>query len=171
MPKSWNMGDTPGAVTASVAKPKMLAKMISNAKSPVLVVGPEVLESEEVIKRVAEISKTIPVIATAHTSQELEKAGIKPILRDVALHELTNYMQDEDWKVNGHGPFKTVIYIGVIYYLGSRMLDSLKCFGTHLKRYSIDRYYHVNASVSLDNLYTDEKYLKALDEFIENLEK
>jgi acetyl-CoA decarbonylase/synthase complex subunit epsilon len=140
------------------------------AKRPILIVGAEILQNG-VIDKVIEIGKKgIPVAATAHTIKTFLEKGYTPVSGDLGLHEVTNLLKDPDWKgFDGRGNYDMVIFLGITYYFASRMLSTLKNFAPHLRAYSIDRYYHVNAVMSLDNIFEEQKFIEALDIFVSKL--
>ncbi len=170
MAKAFNLADVAGPKQARVTKPEIIAALAKKAKRPLLVVGAEILE-DGVIDKVIEIgNKGIPVAATAHTIKTFIEKGFTPVSSDLGVHEVTNLLRDPDWKgFDGKGNYDMVIYLGISYYLASRMLSTLKHFAPHLRAYSIDRYYHVNAEMSLDNIFEKQKFIEALDVFISKL--
>ncbi len=170
MPKAWNLADVAGPKQARVTKPEILAALVKKAKRPILIVGAEILQNG-VIDRVIEIGKKgIPVAATAHTVKTFLEKGYTPVSGDLGLHEVTNLLKDPEWKgFDGQGNYDMVIFLGITYYFASRMLSTLKHFAPHLRAYSIDRYYHVNAVMSLDNIFEEQKFIEALDIFVSKL--
>jgi acetyl-CoA decarbonylase/synthase complex subunit epsilon len=170
MAKAWNLADVAGPKQARVTKPEIIAALVKKAKRPLLVVGAEIL-NDGVIDRVIEIGKKgIPIAATAHTIKTFLEKGFKPASSDLGVHEVTNLLKDPEWKgFDGKGNYDMVIFLGINYYLASRMLSTLKHFAPHLRAYSLDRYYHVNAEMSLENIFEDQKFLEALDTFINKL--
>jgi acetyl-CoA decarbonylase/synthase complex subunit epsilon len=86
------------------------------------------------------------------------------------LEDVTHRLLDENWTgFDGKGTYDIIVFIGGLYYFQSMMLSTLKHFNPKLKTISIDRYYHPNATFSLENLSV-EKWKNGLDGMLKVLE-
>lgn len=158
--KPWQWGNVPGHEMATPVKGDVVAKLIKNAKRPLLIVGGAALKDawsgKPLIDFVAEIAKIgLPVVATAHTCKALRDRGVEPTTI-MTVADVTNRLQDPAWSVDGKGPHDLVIFIGLSYQLQSQMLSVLKNFAPHLRTLSLDRYFHPNATFSIPNLSQEE---------------
>ena len=165
----FDTANIPGPKMAKAVNPKVMGKLISRAKRPLLIVGMEIL-TDDLIDRAIEIgSKGIPIAATAHSIKGFREKDYNRSVKSIGLHELTNDLRDPEWKgLDGGGNYDLVIFLGITYYFASQMMAALKNFAPHLKTISIDRYYHPNAGMTFGNL-SKADLLEALKEVIEEL--
>jgi acetyl-CoA decarbonylase/synthase complex subunit epsilon len=175
--ESWQTAEVGGPKKASViTKPEVADAMIKRAKHPVLIIGhlaAEIdLNDKKMIDYLIELAQkgNIPVIATAHTNQELlrhgyDKAGILPAVE--AGHRLT----DPAWKgMDGKEPYDLVIFAGLPYYMEWTILSGLKHFAPHLKTITLDNTYQPHASWSFPNISVKD-WLENLKAIIKNVEE
>lgn len=136
--------------------------MLGKAKRPLMIMGPLINNStaQAFAIKIAE-KYNIPIVSTGNAFKSLKKAGVKSKFYGVV--EIVNLLQDPDWKgIDGEGQYDLVVFIGVIYYLGSQGLSTLKHFAPHLKTLTLCKYFHSNADASFPNL-KDEEWLKYLE--------
>jgi len=153
--------------SANAAKPSVVAKMISKAKRPLLVVGAEILKDEKKDKAIAIAKKGIPVAATGHSMQAFrDETDIDA--KYVNVHFLGAYLCDPQWKgLDGEGEYDLILFLGHKKYYLNQVLSGLKNFSKH-KTIAIERHFIQNATMSFGNI-TPEVHLEALDELIDNL--
>ena len=109
--------------------------------------------------------KGIPVIATGGSSKPLIERSVKPLFKTFTLHQITQFLLDEDFKINGK-KVDLAVFLGFLPYYLSRMLSALKHF-SEIKTIAIDEFYHPHASFSFTNLTKDrELYYSMLEELI-----
>lgn len=146
-------------VTAETAE-----MMIQKAKRPLMVVGPLIKDSPAQVQasKIAE-KWDIPIVSTGDAFKSLTEAGVTS--RSYGLVEIVNLLKDPGWKgVNDEGNHDLVLFIGVLYYMGSQGLSTLKHFAPHLKTLTLCKFFHSNADASFPNMKDDEwfKYLEKL---------
>ncbi|WMW22636.1 CO dehydrogenase/acetyl-CoA synthase complex subunit epsilon [Methanolobus mangrovi] len=158
---------TYGRKMAKPVNPNVAGKMLSKAKRPLLVVGSEIVDNEQLIEKVVAIAKKgIPVAATGHSITALVNKDIGA--KYINVHSLGHFLGDKKWTgLDGQGPYDTVIFIGHKKYYLDQVLSGIKNF-TDLKSVAIERHYMQNATLSFGNL-KPEVHLEALDELIENI--
>ena len=158
-----------------IEDPGEYAHYILNAKRPLLIIGPRIinekLDGKPVMEYAVEISRTlkIPIVATAHTPKKLREMGIEPD-STLDIIEVINHLKDPVWKgVKGEGNHDLVIFLGIRSDLGTQGLSTLKHFAPHLKTMTLCKYYFPNANFSLPNFRKDEKWKEYLDTLIAKL--
>lgn len=160
----WQPTVIAGPKQALLVTPETAEMMIQKAKRPLLVIGPVINESpaQGISTKIAG-KWDIPIVSTGDAFKSLSEAGVKSSA--YGLVEIVNLLKDPDWAgVNGEGQHDLVIFIGVIYYMGSQGLSTLKHFAPHVKTLTICRFFHSNADASFPNMKEEEwfKYLEKL---------
>ncbi len=160
----WQPTVIAGPKQALLVTPETAEMMIQKSKRPLLVIGPVINESpaQGISTKIAH-KWDIPIVSTGDAFKSLSEAGVKS--RAYGLVEIVNLLKDPDWAgVNGEGQHDLVIFIGVIYYMGSQGLSTLKHFAPHVKTLTICRFFHSNADASFPNMKEEEwfKYLEKL---------
>lgn len=158
----WQPTVIAGPKQALLVTPETAEMMIQKAKRPLLVVGPIINESPAQVfaAKIAE-KWNIPIVSTGDAFKSLTESGVHSY--PFGLVEIVNLLKDPDWcGVNGEGQHDLVIFIGVIYYMGSQGLSTLKHFAPHLKTLTLCKFFHSNADASLPNL-KDEEWLTYLE--------
>ncbi len=163
--KSWLPTADTGPKGGIAVSLKVMARVISEAENPLIVMGGEcnVLDGKlmDCASRLSK-KKNIPIVATADSKKWFNEKGIEA--EQIGLVEVVNMLLDPEWSLND-SPFDLVIFGGIEYAMNNQMFNSLKNFsGT--KSASISRYYQPNASVSFPNL-TDEIWEEYLDKLCE----
>ncbi|MEM2060086.1 MAG: CO dehydrogenase/acetyl-CoA synthase complex subunit epsilon, partial [Archaeoglobaceae archaeon] len=109
-----------------------------------------------------------PVIATGGSSKPLIEKGVKPLFKTYTLHQITQFLLDEDFKPNGKN-FDVVLFLGFLPYYLSRMLSALKHF-SNITTIAIDEFYHPHAKFSFTNLTKDkEMHYAMLEEILSKI--
>jgi len=155
----WQTAEIAGPKKALlILKPAVVVAMVKRAKRPLLIVGHQVAEdySDEVkmINYAIKMNKiaNIPMVTTAHISNEFIKRGIHPAGHMSAM-DIGNRLTDLEWKgLDGKGPYDLALFMGLPYYMEFVILSGLKHFVSGLKTISLDRYYNPHASWSFPNL-------------------
>lgn len=165
--KNTQIYSTWGRKMAKPVNPDVAGKMLSKAKRPLLVVGSEIVDNEQLIEKTVAIAKKgIPVAATGHSIAALVNRDIGA--KYVNVHALGHFLGDKKWTgLDGQGPYDTVVFLGHKKYYLDQVLSGVKNF-TDLKSIAIERHYMQNATLSFGNL-KPEVHLEALDELIQNL--
>ena len=157
----WIKAEVPGTRRATVIeKPELAVELLKQAGRILMIVGDGIsmnLPNRPLLDYVVEISRVLNVhIATSSTAYaEIKKrlsvvTWIPPI--DVA-HRAT----DPEWMgLDGKGPYKTIVLIGLPYYMAWLILTGLKNFAQPIKTINLDRFYQPNASWSLRNMNLSE---------------
>ena len=158
-----------------IEDPGEIAHYILNAKRPLLVLGPKILDEnpggKPLVELAVEISRAlnIPICATAHTPKKLREMKVEPD-STLDIIEIINHLKDPEWKgVKGEGNHDLVIFLGIRSDLATQGLSTLKHFASHLKTMTLCKYYYPNASFSLPNFRKDDKWKEFLDALITNL--
>lgn len=162
----WQPTVIAGPKQALLVTPETAEMMLQKSKRPLMVIGP-LLNNTPVQDLATKIAKKwdIPIVSTGNAFKSLNEAGISS--KPYGVVEIVNLLKDPDWKgINGEGQHDLVIFIGVIYYIGSQGLSTLKHFAPHLKTLTICRFFHSNADASFPNMKEKEwiKYLEKLAE-------
>ncbi|WP_309492005.1 CO dehydrogenase/acetyl-CoA synthase complex subunit epsilon [Candidatus Hecatella orcuttiae] len=176
MAAPWQLAEVPGLEQALTLKPEMAAKLLRNAKRPLIVVGGNVLgakgEDVDVVKfvhRLAELTGSPVVVSPGCFRVFRERIGDVP-LTCMGLEDLVNRMRDENWQgLRGEGNHDLVVFLGGIYFFQSQLLSTLKHFASHLKTLSLDRFYQPNATFSFQTA-TEDRWKKDLEKILEELE-
>jgi len=160
MTEPWQFGNVPGRLQANlITDSKIVAAFIKNAKHPIIVIGSQTFDTalgkSDTAKLMEKLyENNVQMVATANM-KELAEVGFRDTPW-MGVVDITNRLTDSAWMgVDGRGQYDLVLFIGVIYYLQSQMLSTLKHFAPKLKTVALDRYYHPNASWSF-SLSEDE---------------
>lgn len=159
-----------------VDDPVEAAKLISKAKNPLYIFGPETVDFKIGDKYLLEYAmgianaKNIPICATAHVKKLMLGFGQKPdCVWDII--EIVHFLKMPDWQgVGGKGPHDFVIFTGVRCDLAERGLSTLKHFAPHLKTFAICRRSHPNADYALPIIRKMDKWQAYLEGVIKALE-
>lgn len=160
----WQPTVIAGPKQALLVTPETAEMMIQKAKRPLLVIGPLINDSPAQILSTKIAEKwDIPMVSTGDAFKSLNKAGVKS--RAYGLVEIVNLLKDPDWEgLKGEGQHDLVLFVGVLYYMGSQGLSTLKHFAPHIRTLTICRFFHSNADASFPNMNEGEwlKYLEKL---------
>ncbi|WP_424353916.1 CO dehydrogenase/acetyl-CoA synthase complex subunit epsilon [Methanobacterium sp. MBAC-LM] len=162
----WQPTVIAGPKQALLVTPETAEMMLKKAKRPLMVMGPLVKESPVLSLAVLIAEKwNIPIVSTGDTFKTLNEADIKS--KPYGVVEIVNLLKDPDWEgINGEGQHDLVLFIGVIYYIGSQGLSTLKHFAPHLKTLTLCKFFHSNADASFPNM-KDEEWIKYLEKLAE----
>ncbi len=165
--KNLKVYTTYGTKSARPIQPSVVAKMISKAKRPLLVVGSEILKDEKLAKAIDIAKKGIPVAATGHTIKDLkDEEGVDA--KYINIHFLGTYLCDPNWQgLDGKGSYDLILFLGHKKYYVNQVLSGLKNFSS-LRTIAIERHFIQNATMSFGNI-KPEIHLEALDELIADL--
>ncbi|WP_340818596.1 CO dehydrogenase/acetyl-CoA synthase complex subunit epsilon [Methanolobus sp. WCC4] len=165
--KNTQIYSTYGRKMAKPVNPNVAGKMLSKAKRPLLVVGSEIVDNEQIIEKIVAMAKKgIPVAATGHSITALVNKDIGA--KYINIHSLGTFLGDKNWTgLDGQGPYDTVVFLGHKKYYLDQVLSGIKNF-TDLKALAIERHYMQNATLSFGNL-KPEVHVEALAELVENL--
>jgi acetyl-CoA decarbonylase/synthase complex subunit epsilon len=155
----WQPTVIAGPKQALLVTPETAEMMLQKAKRPLMVIGPLINDSpvQVLATKIAE-KWNIPIVSSGDAFKSLNEAGISS--KSYGVVEIINLLKDPDWKgINGEGQHDLVVFIGVIYYMGSQGLSTLKHFAPHLKTLTLCKFFHSNADASFPNM-KDEEWLK-----------
>lgn len=158
----WQPTVIAGPKQGLLVTPETAEMMLGKAKRPLMIMGPLINNStaQALAIKIAE-KYNIPIVSTGNAFKSLKKASVKSKFYGVV--EIVNLLQDPDWKgIDGEGQYDLVVFIGVIYYLGSQGLSTLKHFAPHLKTLTLCKYFHSNADASFPNM-KDEEWFNYLE--------
>lgn len=158
----WQPTVIAGPKQALLVTPETAEMMLKKAKRPLMVMGPLVKDSPVLSQAVLIAEKwNIPIVSTGDMFKTLNEADIKS--KPYGVVEIVNLLKDPDWEgINGEGQHDLVLFIGVIYYIGSQGLSTLKHFAPHLKTLTLCKFFHSNADASFPNM-KDEEWIKYLE--------
>jgi len=162
----WQPTTIAGPKQALLVTPETAQMMLQKAKRPLMVIGPLITNSP-VLGLATNIADkwNIPIVSTGDAFKTLNEQGISS--KRYGVVEITNLLKDPEWKgINGEGSHDLVIFIGVIYYIGSQLLSTLKHFAPHLKTLTLCKFFHSNADASFPNM-KDEEWLRYLEKLAE----
>lgn len=162
----WQPTVIAGPKQALLVTPETAEMMLKKAKRPLMVMGPLVKYSPVLSLAVLIAEKwNIPIVSTGDMFKTLNEADIKS--KPYGVVEIVNLLKDPDWGgINGEGQHDLVLFIGVIYYIGSQGLSTLKHFAPHLKTLTLCKFFHSNADASFPNM-KDEEWIKYLEKLAE----
>ncbi len=153
------------------------AALIGQARRPLLVLGPKLMEDalggRPLLEWALDIARTadLPICATAHVKGGLVPLGVKPDSEYDAV-EIVNHLRDPDWPgVRKQGNHDLVIFFGFRTDLGNQSLSVLKHFAPHLRTMTLCKYLYPNADYSLPNLRKDEDWQEFLEELLNCLKE
>jgi len=162
----WQPTVIAGPKQALLVTPETAEMMLQKAKRPLMVMGPLINNSPVQVLAIKIAEKwNIPIVSTGDAFKSLNEAGVSS--KPYGVVEIINLLKDPDWKgINGEGQHDLVVFIGVIYYMGSQGLSTLKHFAPHLKTLTLCKFFHSNADASFPNM-KDEEWLKYLEKLAE----
>lgn len=135
--------------------PMLAAKTIKEAKRPLLVLGPLLLELEfdgkPAIDYAIEIAKAadLPVVATGHVAKGLWERGFKPDAC-MPIVNIIDRLRDPEWKgIRGEGQHDVVVFFGISSTIASQGLSTLKHFAPHLKTITLCPIYYPTADMPM----------------------
>ncbi len=170
----WQIGNIPGPKQAKILTPLGAVKMIKRAKRPLFIVGSLALEIElngkSLIDYAIEIAKgsKMPMVAVAHTPKGFSEKGFQPEAY-MPLINIIDRLRDAEWNgVKGEGQHDLVVFLGVLYHIGSQGLSTLKHFAPWLRTITLCRFFHPNAFMSFPNM-GEEEWGNYLDEVVAKL--
>ena len=158
----WQPTVIAGPKQALLVTPETAEMMLKKAKRPLMIIGPLVKDSP-VLTLAAQIAGKwhIPLVSTGDAFKALNEVDVKS--KSYGVVEIVNLLKDPEWEgVNGKGQHDLVLFIGVIYYIGSQGLSTLKHFAPHLKTLTLCKFFHSNADASFPNM-KDEEWIKYLE--------
>ena len=158
----WQPTVIAGPKQALLVTPETAEMMLKKAKRPLMIMGPLVKDSP-VLALAAQIAEKwhIPLVSTGDELKALNEVDVKS--KPYGVVEIVNLLKDPEWEgVNGKGQHDLVLFIGVIYYIGSQGLSTLKHFAPHLKTLTLCKFFHSNADASFPNM-KDEEWIKYLE--------
>lgn len=162
----WQPTVIAGPKQALLVTPETAEMMLKKAKRPLMIMGPLVKDSP-VLPLAVQIAEkwNIPLVSTGDMFKTLNGADIES--KPYGVVEIVNLLKDPDWEgINGEGQHDLVLFIGVIYYIGSQGLSTLKHFAPHLKTLTLCKFFHSNADASFPNM-KDEEWIKYLEKLAE----
>ena len=162
----WQPTVIAGPKQALLVTPETAEMMLKKSKRPLMIVGPLVKDSP-VLELAVQIAEkwNIPLVSTGDTFKTLNEANIES--KSYGVVEIVNLLKDPEWKgIGGEGQHDLVLFIGVIYYIGSQGLSTLKHFAPHIKTLTICKFFHSNADASFPNM-KDEEWIKYLEKLAE----
>ncbi len=162
----WQPTVIAGPKQALLVTPETAEMMLKKAKRPLMIIGPLIKDSP-VFALTAQIAEkwNIPIVSTGDAFKALNEANIES--RSYGVVEIVNLLKDPEWKgINGEGQHDLVLFIGVIYYIASQGLSTLKHFAPHLKTLTICKFFHSNADASFPNM-NDEEWIRYLEKLAE----
>ncbi|MDI6724604.1 MAG: CO dehydrogenase/acetyl-CoA synthase complex subunit epsilon [Methanobacterium sp.] len=162
----WQPTVIAGPKQALLVTPETAQMMLQKAKRPLMIIGPLINDSpvQALATKIAE-KWNIPIVSTGDAFKSLNEAGISS--KPYGVVEIVNLLKDPEWKgINDEGQHDLVVFIGVIYYVGSQGLSTLKHFAPHLKTLTICKFFHSNADASFPNM-KDEEWIKYLEKLAE----
>ncbi|KZX10392.1 CO dehydrogenase/acetyl-CoA synthase complex subunit epsilon [Methanobrevibacter filiformis] len=158
----WQPTAIAGPKQPLLVTPETAKHMIKKSKRPLFVVGPYA-KNEPLLDFVSKIAEkwNLPIVTTADTYKTFSDVEIDST--PYGIVEIVNLLKDPQWQgVNGEGQHDLVIFVGVIYYIASQGLSTLKHFAPHLKTLTICKYFHFNADASFPNM-NDKEWHNYLD--------
>ncbi|RLI77244.1 CO dehydrogenase/acetyl-CoA synthase complex subunit epsilon [Archaeoglobales archaeon] len=168
--KRFDVADVQASREATAVKPKVAANMLKRAKNPVLITGGNLLKESKLVEYAVKFhKKEIPIIATGGSSKPLIEKGVRLLSKTFTLHQITQYLLDDEWEGFDGKHYDVVLFLGFLPYYLSRMLSALKHF-SKITTISIDEFYQPHAKFSFTNLTKNkEMHYKMLEEVLENL--
>jgi acetyl-CoA decarbonylase/synthase complex subunit epsilon len=153
------------------------AALIRQAKRPLLVLGPKLLEDSLggrlLLEWALDVARAadLPICATAHVKGKLVPLGVNPDSEYDAV-EIINHLRDPGWPgVKKQGNHDLVIFFGFRTDFGNQGLSVLKHFAPHLKTMTLCKYVYPNADYALPNLRKDEDWQKFLEDLLSCLKE
>ena len=162
----WQPTTIAGPKQALPVTPETAEMMLKKAKRPLMIIGPLIKDSP-VLSLASLIAEkwNVPIVSTGDAFKALNEADVKS--KPYGVVEIVNLLKDPEWKgINGEGQHDLVLFIGVIYYIGSQGLSTLKHFAPHLKTLTLCKFFHSNADASFPNM-KDEEWIKYLEKLAE----
>lgn len=169
----WQFGAEPGSKRARVLTPEMVVDEIKRSKRPLLVAGSRTIEKEgdeiNLISYAVDLGKTLnaPVVVSPGIISQFNTQEYQSIIKLGAV-DLINNLIDLEWMgFDDNGNYDLVIFLGGLYYFQNLILSSLKNF-SQLKTLTLDRFYHPNATYSLQNL-PEKRWVESLKFILDNV--
>jgi len=158
----WQPTTIAGPKQALLVTPETAEMMLKKAKRPLIIIGPLIKDSPVLALATGIAEKwNVPIVSTGDAFKSLNEAGVRS--KPYGVVEIVNLLKDPDWKgINGEGQHDLVLFIGVVYYIGSQGLSTLKHFAPHLKTLTLCKFFHSNADASFPNM-KDEEWIKYLE--------
>ena len=151
------------------------ANLIRKAKRPLLVVGSESLNLKTEDGDLVDYAiralkyKKLTVVATAHMIGEFRRRGVKKV-NTMSLFVLGKHLSDKGWMgFDGKGPYDTVVFAGLPYYMEWLVESGLKNF-SGINTISFEKSYQPNASWSLGWM-SESEWRKTLDVVVSKLKE
>ncbi len=169
--RRYQIADIQVSREAQAVKPNVIISLIKRSKHPVLITGGQLLKEEKLVEYAVKFyEKGIPIIATGGSSKPLIERGVKPQSSIFTLHQVTQYMLDDEWKgFDGKGNYDLALFLGFLPYYLSRMLSALKHF-SKVTTVSIDEFYQPHARFSFTNLTANkDMHYRMLEEIVNGL--
>ncbi len=153
------------------------AALIRQARRPLLVLGPKLLEDSlggrPLLEWALDVARAadLPICATAHVKGKLVPLGVNPDSEYDAV-EIINHLRDPNWQgVRRQGNHDLVVFFGFRTDFGNQGLSVLKHFAPHLKTMTLCKYVYPNADYALPNLRKDEDWQKFLEDLLSCLKE
>lgn len=154
--RPWQIGRGKGVGDkVEVSTLKLAAKAIKEAKRPLLVLGPLLLELEFEGKRAIDYAidlakvADMPVVATGHVLKALLERGFKPDAY-MPIVNIIDRLKDPRWNgIRGKGQHDVVAFFGIDPTMASQGLSTLKHFAPHLKTITLCPIYYPTADMPL----------------------
>lgn len=169
----WLMAEVPGTRKARIIEtPGLAASMLKRAKRILMIVGHRVTEklsNRTISDYVADIAEALNahIATTSPTYRKFRERGLT--VAWLSPIEVAHMVTDPNWRgLDGKECYKTVVIIGIPYYMSWLILSGLKNFAMQVRTVSLDRFYQPHASWSLKNL-TSKEWEKFLDELLTKL--
>jgi len=171
---AWDEAEVRGPKTAYILTPENCGKMLRRAKRLLIIVGGNILDDEytkvgmvNIIERIANKLGATLAISPGVFRAFQNYNGTKYM---VNVESVVERLLDAHWMgFDGGGKYDFILFVGGLYPFQSMMLSSLKHFAPTLRTISIERYYHPNATFSLENL-SFEKWREGLEALLKALE-
>ncbi|MBS7610961.1 hypothetical protein KEJ27_01920 [Candidatus Bathyarchaeota archaeon] len=165
----WMKAEVPGTRRATIIeKPELAAELLKQGGRILVVCGngvSTVLSKRSLLDYIVDVAEAVDAhIATS----SMAYAKIKSRLTNatwISPMEVAHRVPDPEWMgLDGKGAYKTMVFIGLPYYMTWLILTGLKNFAQSVKTISLDRFYQPNASWSLRNMNIGEweQFLEAL---------
>jgi acetyl-CoA decarbonylase/synthase complex subunit epsilon len=173
---AYETAEIRGPKVAFNLTPENSGRMIKRAKHLLIVVGGDALNMSatdgiDIPNVVIRLAKSLngTIVASPGVFKAFQGASNVKLI-NMGLEDVVNRIKDGDWNgFDGTGAYDMVVFIGGLYYFQSMMLSTLKHFAPNQKTISLDRFYHPNATFSLENL-TPDKWKTGIDAMLQLLE-
>lgn len=161
--------EVPGTRRAAIIeKPEIAVELLKQSERTLLICGDGVsmaLSKRLLLDYILDVAEAVNAhVATSSTAYAKIKGRV-PNTSWIPPIEVAYRISDIEWMgLDGKGPYKTVVVVGLPYYMAWLILTGLKNFAQSVKTISLDRFYQPNASWSLRNMNVNEweQFLEAL---------